>query len=147
MSTNKKKILENLKPKQSTGRDDISNEILKCCWPNIETYLTTLFNNCTEDRLFPETMKIAKEIPFFKNSDKNQPENYRPISLMTAMSKIFEKLLLKRISTFVTKHKILSPKQFGFRKKFNCTNAITEITEYKRQEINKRSYTCFIDLN
>ena len=61
-------------------------------------------------------MKIAKEIPFFKNGDENQPENYQPICLLTAMSKSFEKLLSKRLSTFVTKHKILSPKQFGFKK-------------------------------
>ena len=143
-----KKILENLKPKRSTGHDEISNEILKCCSPIIEKYLTTLFNKCIEARVFPETMKIAKVIPFFKNGDKNQPENYRPISLLTAMSKIFEKLLLKRMTKFVTKHKILSSSQFGFRKNYNCTNAITEITEFIRQEIDKqnRGYVCFIDL-
>ena len=64
------------------------------------------------------------------------------------MSKIFEKLLLKRMSTFLTKHKILSPNQFGFRADYNCTNAITEITEYIRQESDKRNrgYVCFIDL-
>ena len=109
-----KDILENLKPKHSTGHDEISNEILKCCSPIIEKYLTTLFNKCIEDGTFPEIMKIAKVIPFFKNGDKKQPENYRPISLLTAMSKIFEKLLLKRMSTFVSKHKVLTPNQFGF---------------------------------
>ena len=143
-----KEILENPKPKQSTGHDEISNEILKCCSPIIEKYLTTLFNRCIEDRTISEKMKIAKVIPFFKNGDNNQPENYRPISRFTAMSKIFEKLLLKRMSTFESKHKILTPNQFGFRKNYNCTNAITELTEYIGQKIDKRNRgsLCFIDL-
>ena len=65
-----KKSLEKLKAKQSTGRDDISNEILKCCSPIIEKYLTTFFNKCIENAIFPETMKIAKVMPFVKNDDK-----------------------------------------------------------------------------
>ena len=89
-----------------------------------------------------------KVISSFKNGDKYRPECYQPISLLTAMSKIFRKLLLKRMSTFVTKHKILSIDQFGFRKNYNCTNATTELTENIRQEIGKRNrgYVCFIDL-
>ena len=62
---------------------------------------------------------------------------------------MLEKLLLKRMSTFATKHKTLSPnQQIGFRKHYYFTNAITEITEYKKQEIDKRNrgYLCFIDL-
>ena len=66
-----KEILENPKLKQSTGHDEISNEILERCSPIIEKFSTTLFNKCIEDRTFPETMKIAKLIPFFKNGDKN----------------------------------------------------------------------------
>ena len=65
-----KKILENLKPKQSTGHDDISNEIPECCLPLIERHLTILINKCIEDRTFPETIKISKVIPIFKNGDQ-----------------------------------------------------------------------------
>ena len=128
-------ILKNLKAKQSTGHDEISNEILKCCSPIIEKIVTIFFDKCIEVRIFPGTMKTAKVIPFFKTGDKSQPENYRRISLLTTISKIFEKLLLKRISAFVTKHKILSPNQFGFRKNYNCTNAITEITKYLNKKL------------
>ena len=143
-----RKVLENLKSKQNTGHDEISNEVLKSCSSIIEKYLTTLFNKCIEDRTFPETMKIAKVIPFFENGDKNQPENYRHTSFWIAMRKIYEKVLLKCMSTFVTKHKKLSPNQFVFRKNYNCTNAITEKTEYITQEIDKRnrSYICFVNL-
>ena len=54
-----KKILVNLKPKQSTGHDAISKKIRESCSPFIETYLTTLFTKCIEDRIIPETMKTA----------------------------------------------------------------------------------------
>ena len=78
------KILENLKPKQSTGRDDISNENPKCS-PIIEKNLTQLFHKCIEDRILPETIKIAKVIPFLKFGGENQPENYRPHWSSTAL--------------------------------------------------------------
>ena len=67
-----KKILGNLKSKQSTGHEEISNEIRKCCSPIIDKYLTTLVNKCLEDRIVPETMKNVKVTPFLNKLGTTQ---------------------------------------------------------------------------
>ena len=78
-------------------------------------------------------MKIAKVLPLLKKGDFSLPDNYRPISLLTSLSKIFEKLIHKRITYFSAKHKLLNPKQFGFRESFSFAHAIAEITEFMKK--------------
>ena len=93
-------------------------------------------------------MKVAKVIPLYKKGDRKNPENYRPISLLSFLSKVFEKLLHKRMSNFVNKNKLLSPEQLGFRSKHSCVHAISTLTEYMRNEIDRKrtGQACFIDL-
>ena len=94
------KILAKMKNKKSSGHDGISNEILKCCSPVIENYLTNCFNNCIEKQFFPNSLKVAKVIPLYKKGNANDPGNYRPISLLSSLSKVFEKLLYHRWLVF-----------------------------------------------
>ena len=76
--------------------------------------------------------------PILQKWDKNQHENYRPISLLTPMSKIFEKLFMKKMSTFVTKHKILSPNQFDFKKNTTAQmQSLKQLIIYDKKLINK----------
>ena len=93
-------------------------------------------------------MKTAKVIPLLKKGDISLPDSYRPISLLTSLSKVFEKLIYKRITKFLVKHNLLSPNHFGFRKILSCINAIVEITEFMRKAIDKKHYglAAFIDL-
>ena len=84
-------------------------------------------------------MKIANVLPLLKKGDFSLPDNYRPISLLTSLSKIFEKLIHKRITKFLAKHKLSTPKQFGFRESFSCAHAIAEITEIMRKSIDKKT--------
>ena len=144
----KAKIIKLMKNKKSSGHDGISNEILKCCSPIIEKYLAIAFNDCIFQRKFPDTLKLAKVIPLYKKGDRKNPENYRPISLLSSLSKVFEKLLHKRMINFVNKNKLLSPEQFGFRSKHSCVHAISTLTEYMRNEIDRKrtGQACFIDL-
>ena len=79
--------------------------------------------------LFPQCLKIAKIAPFFKNGDCSEPTNYRPISLLPAIGKLFEKLLYKRIYTFLSKNNTFSKTQFGFRSKLNTVDAMASLTE------------------
>ena len=142
------KILKHLKNKKSSGHDGISNEILKCCSPVIEPILAKIFNEMVESSIYPDWMKLAKITPLYKKGDRNLPENYRPISLISSLSKVFEKLLLKRMMSFCAKHKVLTSSQFGFRPKMSCVQAIVKITEYLREQIDKKmtGQACFIDL-
>ena len=106
--------LKHLKNKKSSGHDGISNEILKCCSPVIEPILAEIFNEMIEFSIYPDWTKLAKITPLYEKGDRNLPENYRPISLISSLSKVFEKLLLKRMMSFCSKHKILTSAQFGF---------------------------------
>ena len=76
------------------------------------------------------------------------PENYRPYSLLPSFSKVFEKILLKRMTKFCDKYELLSKSQYGFRQNHSCTYAIAHITELMRQAIDKKStgQACFLDL-
>ena len=142
------KILKTLKNKYSTGPDGISNAILKCCSPIIETYLCTFINRCIREQVFPQQLKIAKVIALYKKDNKLLPENYRPISLLSTISKIFEKVIYKQMYSFFTKNKLFSSNQFGFREKRSCIHAVCEVTDYIRSKIDERSSgnACFIDI-
>ena len=140
-------IINALKNKKSVGHDGLSNEMLKHCSPVIEKYLSEAFNMSISNRKFPEFLKLAKVVPIFKKGDKTSPENYRPISLCS-ISKIFEKLLYNRMVQFFVNRKLFASEQFGFRKKRLCVHAISTVTDYIREKIDKKStgQACFIDL-
>ena len=93
-------------------------------------------------------VKVSKNYSPVKKGDRNLPENYRRISLISSLSKVFEKLLLKRMMSFCTKHKVLTSPQFGFRPEMSCVQAIVKVTEYIREQIDKKmtGQACIIDL-
>ena len=137
-----------MKNESSCGHDGITNRILKLAASSISAFLAETFNDCILTSQFPKSMKTAKVIPLLKQGDISLPDNYRPISFLTSLSKFFEKLIYKRITNFLVKHKLLSPNQFGFRQNLSCINVIAEITEIMRKAIEKKHYglAVFIDL-
>ncbi|MEL6988783.1 MAG: reverse transcriptase family protein, partial [Bacteroidota bacterium] len=142
------KILNRMKNKKSFGYDGISNEILKCCSPVIEGFLARAFNKALSEHIFPDNLKIAKVIPLLKKGNRDVLENYRPISLLSSLSKVFESLLYKRMLNFCNRNNILSPNQYGFRSKRSCIDAILSVTECIRDQVDKKQsgHVCFIDL-
>ena len=83
-----------------------------------------------------------------KNGDKTEPDNYRPISLLSCISKLYEKLIFKRIFNFAAQNSLIDKHQFGFRSNNSCTHAILSITDFFRESIDNKKigYSCFIDL-
>ena len=92
-------------------------------------------------------LKIAKVVPIFKKGDGNQPKKYKPISILSPIGKVIEKVHLKQMNSFFTKNDLISSIRLGFRSKRNGY-AIAEVTDYIRNEIDKRDsgIACFIDL-
>ena len=90
----------------------------------------------------------TSKIPIFKKVDERKPENYRPIGLLSSISKVFENLLQSRMITFCEKNSIISGNQYGFRSNRSCIDAIVSITEVIRMEIGRKSLrqACFLDL-
>ena len=93
-------------------------------------------------------MKIAEVVPVFKKGDSNLLTNYRPISILSQTSKIFEKLISNRINDYLEKYHLISDKQFGFRQNSLTSHAISNIYEKLTQNSDKGMYCCciFFDL-
>ena len=85
--------------------------------------------------IFPDMIKLAKVIPLYKKNSPEVPSNYRPISLLPVFSKIVEKLMHKRLYSFLEKYDILHSLQFGFRAKHSTLHALISLTESVKQTI------------
>ncbi|PNF19496.1 hypothetical protein B7P43_G02324, partial [Cryptotermes secundus] len=108
-------IIKSLKTKNSYGYDGISTKILKVSSPYISSPLTYLCNRMLTTGNFPLRLKFSEIKPIYKKGDKNDTSNYRPISLLTSISKIFEKVIYNRMQQHIKKNNILANEQFGFR--------------------------------
>ena len=138
-------IVKSLKSKQSTGHDGISTKLLKQIIHNITSPLEHIFNLSLSNGCCPDLLKLAKVIPIYKKDDPTQVTNYRPISLLPSISKILERIVYKRLDSFLSLNNILNPAQFGFRKKFSTDFAITKLLDKViKFSFQKRSYNCFI---
>ena len=91
--------------------------------------------------IFPDILKLAKVVPVFKSGNKRVVTNYRPISLLSSFSKIFEKLLYQRLNTFIRKHSMISPFQYGFRAGHSTTHAVTDVITMAYDNINDKKFT------
>lgn len=118
-------IIKQMKPKKSTGPDNISSWLLRELNLSISEPLSIIINKSMEQGIFPNQLKLAKIIPIYKSKDKEQFNNYRPISLLSSISKIFEKIVYKRLYTFI--EPVLYNKQFGFRTKRSTIQAVMEL--------------------
>ena len=98
--------------------------------------------------VYPDLLKIAKIIPIHQGGSTQDINNYRPISLLSIFDKIIEKLIHKRLYSFLESHNILYHNQFGFRKNNSTTNMLIQITEKIKESIDNGKYGCgiFIDL-
>jgi Notch-like protein len=103
-----KSLLNSLKSKNSCGYDEISTMLLKYYTDYISAPLNYLCNQSMAVRIFTEQLKYSKVKVLYKKGDKSCISNYRPISLLTAFSKIFEKVTYKRVSDFSNSNNILA---------------------------------------
>ena len=142
-------IVSALKPSNSCGEDGISSKLLKDIIPSIVTPLVHIFNRSLATGVVPSHLKVAKVIPVFKSGDKFSFNNYRPISILPAISKILEKLVYKRIHDFTIKHNILTPDQFGFRPKHSTHMAINKLYDLISTALDRKLHTIgiFLDLS
>ena len=121
-------IIKSLKVKDSHGYDEISTKILKISSPFIISPLNYICNKALFKGIFPDRLKFSVIKPLYKKGNKQDTSNYRPISLLTSFSKIFEKVMLNRLLTHLTKFSILSNEQYGFRTKLTTENATYKLT-------------------
>ena len=143
-------IITILQSNKCTRINDVPTKFLKISKAVISPFLANLFNVCLKRGVYPNALKVAQVIPIYKNEgSKELCSNYRPISILSQINKIFEKLIYKRLISFFDKYDILSHHQYGFRKKSSTSFAIYDLVEnlLKNRDENKFTCTFFLDLS
>ena len=92
--------------------------------------MSDIFNHALQHGKFPDSFKVAKIIPLHKGGKSNVVNNYRPISILSTLSKLFEKVINKRLVDFFEKYNVINDFQFGFREGYSTTLALTEICDH-----------------
>ena len=117
---------------EATGYDDIKSDILKMSLQYICEPLAHMCNMSLIQGTFPQELELANKIPLYKSGDPHVFNNYRPVSLLPTLSKVFEEVMYTRLISFLETHKILICNQFGFRRSYSSYMAlmvtINEIT-------------------
>lgn len=123
------KLVKTLNNKYSYGWDEIPMSVIKRSIHIIANPLTFIMNRAFVQGIFPNDLKLAVVKPLYKKGPHDEIGSYRPISLLTSFSKVFEKLLANRLLNFFTKCKIFSNHQHGFTKNRNTESAIFELIQ------------------
>ena len=132
-------IISRLGSNKASGPNSIPTNLLKEFSEFLVHPLKIIINKSLTEGTFPSLFKVAQICPIYKKSDKSKCVNYRPISLLSNLSKIFERIMYNRIETYLEKSDILYDHQFGFRKSFSTEHAIMSITEQFRSTFRKKS--------
>ena len=141
------KRLTELKDSSTRGLDGIDNKILKLSAPLIADSLTYIYNLCIDKSYFPSFFKQARVIPLHKSGPTNDPNNYRPISILSALSKPFERHIHSHMLNHLTRYDLLHSSQSGFRPNHSCHTALVSMVEKWLNNINDNTFTAalFID--
>ena len=145
-STTSKK-LKNLQINKASGFDNISPKFLKLSANHIGPSLTTIINNSIKATTFPDYNKRAEITPLYKKSDQLAKENYRPLSILTSTSKIFEMVMCDQIIEFVASS--LSLDLSAYRKTYSCNNVLVKCVENWRKALDNNCHVgcILIDLS
>lgn len=141
-------LIKNLKNKKSPGLDGINNKCLKRLPKTGIKYFTNILNACLQLCYFPRVWKKAKTIPILKpNKPPEYSSSYRPISLISSLSKILEKILKDKLTHFVNDNDILPAQQFGFRREHNTSQPLTKIRNLVHENFKESKSTGMILLD
>ena len=142
-------IIRNLNPNKSSGPHSIPTKILKEIVEIIAEPLAEIINLPFCKGIFINNLKISKVIPIFKEKGcASECSNYRPISLLSNINKIFEKLMHQRLYSFLSVNKCIYDLQFGFRNQHSTNHALIDLTEDIRETLDNSLFAVgiFIDL-
>ena len=131
----------------AAGFDDLNAMCLKISPQFLVKPLTHICNLSLSQGIFPEQLKIANVIPLYKSDDSMLFNNYRPVSVLCVVSKIFEKIMYNRVTTFLEMFQILHGNQYGFRKKSSTHVALLTFIDKVIQAIENGEYAIGVFLD
>ena len=138
------KLLTGLSSNKATGVDKISCKIIKIASSAISDSLTHIFNQAITLSSFPDEWKTARVIPLYKNGQRNVAGNYRPISVLPAISKVMEKILYDQLYNYLSNFRLLSDSQFGFRKFHSTATALLDCTNDWYMNLDRKMFNLVV---
>ena len=143
-----KKVITNFDLSKASGPDCIPVVVLKNCEPELSYILSELFNKCLKESCFPDCWKVSSVIPVFKNvGEKSTGKNYCPVSLLSVVSKVFEKLVNNRIVDHLEKCDPFSDFQYGFRPSQSTADLLTIVSDRIARDFNRSGVTRAVALD
>ena len=136
-----------LKNNKASGPNSIPTSIFTNLRKSLSVPLAEIINLSFNEGKFPTQLKSANVIPVFKKGDKLEANNYRPISLVSNISKIIEKLIHRRLNSFLEQNNIYYPSQFGFRDRHSTSHALIEITDKIMKACDQSLFACGVYLD
>ena len=125
-----RKVVMNLDLSKASGSDCIPVVVLKNCEPELSNILAELFNKCLKESCVPDCWKVSSVVPVFRNvGEGSTAKSYGPVSLLSAVSKVFEKLVYNRIVDHVEKCGLFSDFQYGFRSSRSTADLLTVVSD------------------
>ena len=148
--TNEKEVIDlisQLNVNKSTGPNGIPTHILHLIKLEIAKPLSQIINLSFTTGIHPDQLKLAQVIPIFKKGSRLSTGNYRPISLLSNINKIFEKIMHSRLYCYLDKTQFFYPLQFGFREQHSTNHALISIADKINEALDKNKVACgvFID--
>ena len=125
-----KNIITNLDVWKTSGPDFIPGVVLKNCDTGLSYILAWLFNKCLKESCYPGWWKVSLVVPVFRNvGERCTAKNYCPDSLLSVVSKVFEKLVNNRILGYLEKCGLFSDFQYGFRSSWSTADLLTVVSD------------------
>ena len=122
-------LIHELEANKATGPDQIPVVVLKNLSPELSLIIAKLFNRCIKEKCFPSSWKLSSVRPVFKNcGEHSTPSQYRPISLLSTITEVFEIILNKHVMDHLSKADLLSDTQNGFCSSRSTADVLTVIT-------------------
>ena len=149
ISTNElEKAISKLKINKACGQDGIINEFIKHSNVDIYNVILRIFNTILDTGFFPSQWSVGVIVPVHKKGDVNDPLNYRGITLVSCLGKLFTNIINERLNVWAEEMSILSENQFGFRKQKSTTDCIFILQGLIEHFFNnsKQLYCSFVDL-
>ena len=141
------KIISSLKLATATGYDEISTKILKDASHTLSPYICSIINLGYETHEFPTCMKKATITALYKKKDTNLISNYRPISILPAISKIIEKSATNQLVNYLEQNNILSKNQHAYRNRHSTVTCLAEVVDFLYQLWDSNKYAAIISLD
>ncbi|GBP36140.1 RNA-directed DNA polymerase from mobile element jockey [Eumeta japonica] len=132
-------LVKSLSTRKAPGLDGISNEAIKCFSQPLLSLLVAIFNACLKNCYFPPAWKEAEVIDIHKpGKPRDLPASYRPISLLSGLAKLFERVLKTRLSDHLFGKGFIIDEQFGFRPAHSCPQQVLRLVEHERTHSTRR---------